>query len=215
MKLRPPPAVVSRLAPPLVRLLARTWRVERHHHERYLETVGPRIIFLWHETLLPLLLLHRDQGVTVVVSRARDGRYLSGAARRLGYHAIEGSSRRGQVPAMRGLLEALTAGRTVAVTPDGPVGPRRELKRGPVEAAQRAGARIQVATAVARRAWRLRSWDRFMVPKPGSTVRLAYSTPRVVDPGPEGIAAALDWLRHTFTELEEETGWPDAVVPTD
>ena len=62
----------------------------------------------------------------------------------------------------------------MAFTPDGPRGPRRELKPGVVAAAQRGGGVIVPIHAEADRAWRLHSWDRFMIPKPLARVRITY-----------------------------------------
>ena len=100
---------------------------------------GPLLVLLWHDALLPLLWYHRGRGVVVVVSRARDGQYLVDQAHRLGYRTVEGSSHRGGVQAMRGALRALNEGAIVAITPDGPRGPRRVIKPGGLAAAQAAG----------------------------------------------------------------------------
>jgi lysophospholipid acyltransferase (LPLAT)-like uncharacterized protein len=83
----------------------------------------------------------------------------------------------------------------VAFTPDGPRGPRRELKQGVVAAAQRAAVRILPIHADADRAWRFASWDRFMLPKPFARVRVAYGEPFLVGPGTEGLARGLEDTR--------------------
>lgn len=207
---RPSPEFVARSGPGLLRLLGSTWRTERLHHDRYLAVHGPRVILLWHEMLLPLLWLHRNEDVAVVVSQARDGRYLSLSAQRLGYHPIEGSSSRGGVQAMKGVIRALEDGRTVALTPDGPLGPRRVLKPATVEAAQRTGAVVQVAVASARKCRRMASWDQFMIPSPGTRLRFGYSEAQSVAPGPEGLHEAVRRVTTAFRTLEEETAWRGA-----
>src|SRR5215210_572132 len=123
-------------------MLASTWRVTVANEERWrtLHRAGrPHVFLLWHEVLLPLLWQHRAQGITIVVSEARDGQYLSDLAVALGYRAIRGSSTRGGTRALLGAVRALRAGGAVAFTPDGPRGPRRELKPGVIAAAQRGG----------------------------------------------------------------------------
>ena len=164
---------------------------------------------------LPLLWLHRRQGIAIVVSEARDGQYLADYAAAYRLSAGPGSSTRGATRALLGAVRELQEGRAVAFTPDGPQGPRRELKPGVVAAAQRAGAMILPIHAEAARAWRLRSWDRFMLPKPFSRVRVAYGEPFAVEAGPEGLARALERARSSMEEVTRDAGWPDAgVTPT-
>lgn len=149
------------------------------------------VFLLWHEALLPLLWQHRNQGVAIVVSEARDGQYLSDLAATLGYRAVRGSSTRGGTRALLGAVRELRAGRSVAFTPDGPRGPRREIKPGVVAAAQRGGGVIVPIHAEADRAWRLHSWDRFMIPKPLTRVRITYGRPFEVAEGEQGLAEGL------------------------
>ena len=147
---------------------------------------------VWHEVLLPLLWHHRGQGVAIVVSEAREGQYLADFAMSLGYRTVRGSSTRGAARALLGAVRELEEGHAVAFTPDGPRGPRRELKPGVVAAAQRAGAVIIPVHARASRAWRLNSWDRFMIPKPAARVTVTYGRPFEVAPGETGLAAGLE-----------------------
>jgi lysophospholipid acyltransferase (LPLAT)-like uncharacterized protein len=179
---------------PAVRMLASSWRIEVTHEERWrtlYEAKRPHVFLLWHEALLPLLWQHRHQGVAIVVSEAREGQYLSDLALTLGYVAVRGSSTRGGARALLGAVRQLQTGRAVAFTPDGPRGPRREMKPGVVAAAQRGGGVIVPIHARADRAWRLHSWDRFMIPKPLARVRITYGQPFEVGEGEEGLAAGL------------------------
>lgn len=207
MKLRPPAWLVRGVGLPLARGLAATWRTEvRHQHrwDAFLATRGPRMVFLWHETLLPLLLRHRGQDAAIIVSRARDGRYLQGIADALGYGVIVGSSHRGKVSAMRGTLRALQEGRLVAVTPDGPRGPRRVIKQGALSALAQHGGTALTAYATARTAWRLNSWDRFLVPSPGTQVCFAYGEPITVPAGTSDLQGVARQLQRSLAGLEHE-----------
>jgi lysophospholipid acyltransferase (LPLAT)-like uncharacterized protein len=190
--------MVSGITSHLIRLLATTWRFEVRNDERWRAARRPQVFILWHETLLPLLWLHRNQGVAIVVSEARDGQYLSDLATALGYGAVRGSSSRGGARALLGAVRQLQAGRSVAFTPDGPRGPRREIKPGFVAAAQRGGGLIVPVHAEADRAWRLHSWDRFMIPKPLARVRVTYGQTFEVSEGEaglaEGVARAIEGL---------------------
>jgi hypothetical protein len=164
------------------------------------------VYLLWHEVLLPLLWHHRRQGVVIVVSENRDGQYLSDFARVLGYRSVRGSSSRGAARALLGAVRELQAGYSVAFTPDGPRGPRRELKPGVVAAAQRGGAVIVPVHARADRAWRLDSWDRFLIPKPAARVTVSYGRPFEVSPGDQGLAVGLTEAGVRLAEIAEACG---------
>ncbi len=151
----------------------------------------PHVFLLWHEALLPLLWHHRRQDIAIVVSENRDGQYLADFARKLGYRAVRGSSSRGAARALLGAVRELRSGHAVAFTPDGPRGPRRELKAGVVAAAQRGGGIIVPIHARADREWRLDSWDRFLIPKPGARVTVTYGRPFEVAPGDDGLVTGL------------------------
>lgn len=167
----------------LVRALASTWRFRIAHDDglRALR-VGkkPFIFAFWHGQMLPLLWLHRGEGVAVLVSSHRDGEIIARIAERLGFRTVRGSSNRAAARALLGVVRELEAGREVAVTPDGPRGPARKFASGALVAAQRVGVPIVAVGVSARRAWRLRSWDQFMIPKPFTRVTVAYSAPTLV-----------------------------------
>lgn len=210
MKWRLGPGATARLAGPVVSSVARTWRIETSHAERWrgLRDAGRGFLFLlWHEALLPLLWHHRHQGVAIVVSEAKDGSYLSAYAGRLGYRSLLGSSTRGGVRALIGAVKALEDGIAVAFTPDGPRGPRREIKPGILAAAERAGVPILPIHAAADRAWRLSSWDRFMVPKPFARIRVGYGEPFVIDGKAETLESGRLRAAEALAAVEREIAW--------
>jgi lysophospholipid acyltransferase (LPLAT)-like uncharacterized protein len=200
-----------------VRVLASTWRITVTHEERWRALVRarrPHVFLLWHEALLPLLWQHRRQGIAIVVSEARDGQYLSDLAIALGYRAIRGSSTRGGTRALLAAVRELQAGGAVAFTPDGPRGPRRELKPGVVAAAQRGGGSVIPIHAEADRAWRLHSWDRFMIPKPLARVRITYGQTFEIPPGETGFAEGMAQAAAGLNEVSRVDAWRDAAIPT-
>jgi len=91
----------------------------------------------------------------------------------LGFGAVRGSSTRGGIRALSEALEKLSEGTDIAVTPDGPRGPKQKFKPGALFLARESGAPIVLGACVPKRAWRLKSWDGFYVPKPFSRVVLA------------------------------------------
>lgn len=217
MRIAVPPGLAAVALGPLVSSLARTWRVEALHAERWralVEQDRPHVFLLWHDALLPLLWRHRGRGVTIVVSEAQDGRYLAEYARRIGYREVRGSSSRGGVRALIGVMKVLRAGGVAAFTPDGPRGPRREFKGGVLLAAQRGGAVVLPLHAGADRAWRLSSWDRFLVPKPFARVRIAYGTPFEVGPGEQGLAAGRIRAEAELAGVVREAEWDDGATDT-
>jgi len=171
----------------------------------------PHIIVAWHGRLLPLAYLHRGRGIVALVSRSRDGEYITRVLEHWGYLTSRGSSSRGGAEALRELLYHARAGRTIAFTPDGPRGPRQKMKPGALVAAQRTGLPIVPMAAGTDRAWWFESWDRFMVPKPFSRVRVAYGEPVTIprDLSAEEVEAAGAALEATLNGLLEEVdrGW--------
>ena len=176
----------------LIRLLGMTWRMRPVNDADLVarRASGERVIFtLWHGELLPLLWHHRGEGIAVVISEHRDGEIIARIAERLGYTTVRGSTSRGGGRALIGLMRAIEAGHDGAVTPDGPRGPAHVFAPGAAIASQRTGAPLAMIRATATRAWRLKSWDRFLVPKPFATVRVIYGPLVSVDAGSPREAA--------------------------
>ena len=210
MRLKLSPAAAHLFAGPALRTLASSWRIEPRHEDRWrpiYEARRPHIFLLWHEALLPLLWQHRNQGIAIVVSAAREGRYLAKFATSLGYRALYGSSTRGGARALLGAVRELRAGRTVAFTPDGPRGPRRELKPGVIAAAQRGAAVVVPLHAEADRSWRLHSWDRLMIPKPFARVWVTYGHPFNVAEGEEGFAEGVARAAAGLDQVSRSGAW--------
>lgn len=193
------------LGPWLLRALHGTWRVTVINDAgwRMLRREGRPFIFsLWHGELLPLVVEHRNQGVRVLISEHGDGEVIAQIAHRLGLATIRGSSSRGAARALLAMCDALLSGADVAVTPDGPRGPAHTYAGGALVAAQRSRAPIIAIGVSASRAWRLHSWDAFMIPKPFSAVVIAYSDPVYVIA--ENARAAADQSAD-FERLMNET----------
>ena len=170
----------------LIRALATTWRIRvvgAEPVDALRRARRPLAFAFWHGQMLPLVVRHRGEGVAILVSSHRDGEIIARIIHRFGFRTIRGSSSRGAGRALLGLVRELEAGREVAVTPDGPRGPARRFAAGALAAAQRSGAPIVPVGAHASRAWRLRSWDRFMIPKPFARITVAYGPPTPVAAG--------------------------------
>lgn len=175
--------VVGLAGSALLRVVGRTFRfrVEGAEAFRELRRQGRPVIFaFWHSRILPLAYLHRGEGVVVLVSRHADGEYITRVVSRLGFGVARGSSTRGGARGLRELVRHLRSGGDVAITPDGPRGPARRFKAGALLAAQLTEAPVVPVAAGSPSAWRLGSWDRFLIPGPFARFRVRYGTPHFV-----------------------------------
>ncbi len=163
----------------------------------------------WHECL-PLMpeLWNRARATTpglrlhVLVSRHSDGRFIGDVIARFGLLVAHGSSARngrtrGGATGALTLLSALEAGDQVAITPDGPRGPRRVAAAGVAQLAGLSGRPLLPCAARTTRAITLGSWDRMILPLPwGRGVLVCAPTIAVPREGWEAflpeISAALD-----------------------
>ncbi len=174
-------------------LLGRTWRLEvvGNEHVDNLRRSGTPVVFaVWHEYMLVPLWHRRGEGVTLLVSEHRDAEYLARAAHSWGYRVVRGSSTRGGLGGFKRITTVLARGRDVAFTPDGPRGPRGVAKPGAMRAAMLGGGAVVPVGATASSWWRLRSWDRFAIPRPFSRVRLVYGSPVAAAAASHGSQAA-------------------------
>lgn len=178
-------------------------------HLRPFRVAGKPVIFVfWHGRLLPLVHVHRHQRAVVLVSEHGDGEYIARIVRRFGFGTVRGSSTRGGVKGLRGLVRAARRGYDLAITPDGPRGPNRELKPGALTVAQMTGSPLIPVAVGASSAWRADSWDGFMVPKPFAKVSVAYGAPCHVErrAGHEETERALRTLTNSMAELAVQVG---------
>ena len=132
------------------------------------ERRGPVIFSFWHGRLLIPSFTHRGRGVGILISIHRDGEYIARVVDRMGFKTIRGSSTRGGVPGLKGMLRLAERGCDVAFTPDGPRGPRYRVQPGVIYAASRTGLPVVPCAVEANPAWVLNSWDEFTIPKPFS-----------------------------------------------
>jgi lysophospholipid acyltransferase (LPLAT)-like uncharacterized protein len=169
-----------RLAGLMLRLLRRTWKVERHGYENFLRR--PIIVAFWHGNLLvgateALAARRRDFGT--LTSRSRDGEVAASLARLVRVTPLRGGSSRGQVEALRSMERWLRSGNSLVLAVDGPRGPRGIVKSGIILLASRTG--VPIVPAAARfdpkRAWIFHSWDRMWVPRPWARFEVYYGEP--------------------------------------
>lgn len=154
---------------------------------------SPVIFALWHNRIftMPPIWRHtggKNRSTVVLTSASRDGTTLATAMKVFGLGAIRGSSSRRAVSALIGMKNALRDGHDVCVTPDGPKGPRYSFQAGLIKIAQSTGTPIVPIHITYSSAWRLKSWDRFVIPKPFSQVSVTFDKPITI---PKNITEEL------------------------
>lgn len=195
-------------------------RREGAEHLTELRKEGSPVIFVfWHGRLLPLAHYHGNEGIVVLVSEHADGEYIARIIQHYGFGTVRGSSTRGGVRGLKGLVRQARKGRDLGITPDGPQGPAGEVKMGVLAAARLTGLPLVPVSAGASRAWSLPSWDRFLVPKPFSRVRIAYGPPRWVprDATDDRLVREADALQRELDRLTAavDGGFAEPVASSD
>lgn len=196
----------------LFRLWGRTLRfhLEDPHNGVALVRDRPVIFAIWHNRLSmlppPFDRWFPTRQSIGLISASRDGDLVSILIERSGYGTIRGSTSRKGVIALRQLVDALAAGSNVLFTPDGPRGPVYEVSQGVIFVAQKSGAPIVPIHMEYSSCWRLKSWDRFCVPRPFSTVRFIIGPPLQVEPptDAEQFETERRRLQNVMTNLVEQ-----------
>jgi lysophospholipid acyltransferase (LPLAT)-like uncharacterized protein len=124
--------------------------------------------------------------------------------RRFKQNAIRGSSSRGGHQALRSLAKQLEQGYNIGITPDGPRGPAFQVQIGIIKLAQLTGAAIVPVSYDASRKKILKSWDRFIIPKPFGHIHMAFGEPLFVPrkPTPRDIKSYRQELESRLLDLD-------------
>lgn len=162
------------------------------------------IYAFWHENMLLPASRYARPDVYVLISQHADGQLITEVCRRLGFRAVRGSSTRGGADAVRQMMR-LEGQAHLAITPDGPRGPRRRVQPGVVYLAARTGLPIVPVGVGYRRPWRARSWDRLALPRPGSVaVCVTSQVIRVpADAGRETLVQYVSAVEDALRELSD------------
>ena len=178
---------------------------------------GRMIAAVWHQRFLPALAYvtkFRNFRPVVMISQSSDGELIASLAERLGLVPVRGSSTRGGREALMAILRAIKKHPGIIHIADGPTGPKGVVKPGLTAMAQVTGAPIFPVIISAEKAWVMRSWDRFLVPKPFSTVTIRWADPFIVPRGtrPEQLEVLRkdveNLLLEAHSEADLQAGWP-------
>ncbi|MFC1888404.1 lysophospholipid acyltransferase family protein [Thermodesulfobacteriota bacterium] len=148
---------------------------------------GRAVYCTWHQRMFYHFHYFGSLGVTMMISRSRDGEWAARTAHHLGFKNVRGSTSKrgvskGGAEAWRELIERVEEGESAGMLVDGPTGPPREVKRGAVLIASKTGAPMIPEMWGCDRAWVLNTWDRYMIPKPFSRIHVIHGEPIYVPP---------------------------------
>lgn len=138
------------------------------------------IAALWHQRLYGAISYARNATKyqpSAIISRSHDGDLISALVRRFHFRPIRGSSSQGGKEALSAIVDDLKANSLAIHAVDGPRGPSGAVKAGLIRMAQLSGAKIFPVYISFSDAWTLRSWDRFLIPKPLSKIRIRWDQP--------------------------------------
>lgn len=151
----------------LAALWMRTLRIRVHAPADF----RPGVLGLWHQDLLASTAAFRDKGVHILVSESGDGEFFTQAAQKLGYTVTRGSDTHGSTN-VRHVLKALKQGTFVGMALDGPHGPDHQVKPGSIWLSRSSGTPLWLFQFKYGRHIRLKSWDKFIIPLPMTTIDL-------------------------------------------
>ena len=189
-----------------VRLIGLTIRFEVTNptfEEDVLAAEKRPIYSFWHDRMVTSTYFFRDRGIIVLSSQSFDSEYTARCIQRFGFGIIKGSSTRGAVSGLVGMIRAMKAGTPSAFTVDGPKGPRYVAKSGPLLLAKKTGNPLVPFVIECEKYWRIKNWDRLQIPKPFTRANVIFAEPIYVDPkvtDDELEAKRLD-LQSTLDEL--------------
>ncbi len=189
----------------IYKILSSTWRISVFEHPEMKACVSEKKSFVlahFHGDELVLLSQIRKYRTATITSSSKDGELMNTAVRLMGGKTSRGSSTRGGVSALKGLIQLCKLGHSCSFAVDGPKGPIFEVKPGVFETARLIKAPIFFGGVAVDRAWHFpKSWNKTFLPKPFSKVQICWQGPALVidksiDPRDPDLAKALQ--NHLF-----------------
>jgi len=159
-----------------MRLLWLTYRKKYHYIDNVIE--GQCMAITWHSELLVAPQVYRTlrkkQLTSAIIAQHHDGELIARTLEKINILPLRGSSRRGAKAVLINAIKVLKEGYSVMITPDGPKGPRYSMSDGAVALALRAKLPLMVVNYKPSSYWQLGSWDKFLIPKPFSTLEIYH-----------------------------------------
>ncbi|MGE5254327.1 MAG: lysophospholipid acyltransferase family protein [Planctomycetaceae bacterium] len=202
-------AVVPFLGSLLLRLFSLTIQKKTLYGERFEKSRDPGrpvIGAFWHQRLLMMPFFPRPGKTGMLISQHRDGEIIARLIKYLGIDSVRGSTTRGGFSALRGMVRFYREGGNLAITPDGPQGPKHVVQPGVIELARLTGSPIFPMTYGASRKKALNSWDHFIVPIPFCRIVYIWGEPVWVprESKPEEMEEKRLLLQDRLRQITEE-----------
>ncbi len=193
----------------LVFSISRTLRIKTVNEQvRKNQKRGEKIILaFWHGDLFLLIDYCKQYGLAIITSLSEDGEILSRILKRFKYELVRGSSSRGGMEALRGMMRKVGEGYGAAIAVDGPKGPLHQVKLGAILLAQQTGGLVVPVAAKSKRCITINgSWDKLTVPLPFSRGVIVYGEPFLVEKnsGSEQIEQRRVLLEERLKKLSEQ-----------
>lgn len=188
----------------LLNLYAKTIRLTLENEDvirNHIERNGRVILASWHQRFFGGFYLPKifNRPISIMISQSKDGDFIADVVQRIGWAPVRGSSSRGGKKALRVLVEEIRNRLLCGHIVDGPTGPARVIKPGLISLASHSGAAICPTYVFYERPWIFNSWDRFMIPKPFSRVKIRFAPLIVV---PEDVDSELFEVLRSRIERE-------------
>lgn len=162
--------------PPLAYFLMRVIWYSTRKNYHFITDIDARqhVCVTWHGELFmtPQVYrhIHKRHPASAIVSSHFDGGLIAGMLKFLNIRSLRGSSRKGAKLVLLQAFKSIKSGEEVLITPDGPRGPRHSMSDGAVGIALKSNLPIFVANFKASHYWQVKSWDKFVIPKPFSKI---------------------------------------------
>jgi len=164
------------IVPPVIYTLMKLfwWSSKKQFHFISPVSDTQHVCVCWHGELFmspqAYREIHRKQPASAIISSHFDGSLIAGTLQLLGIRALRGSTKKGAKQVLLQAFKSIRSGEEVLITPDGPRGPRHSMSDGAVGIALKSKLPIFIMNFTAEKYWQLKSWDRFVIPKPFTKV---------------------------------------------
>ena len=181
---------------------------------KLIKSGSPIMLCVWHGRLLfPSWYIRHHTTLHIISSRHADSELLANILRYWGYGLIRGSTNKGGVRVIRKMTEIFDRGGIIAVTNDGPKGPARIAKSGSIGLAIKNNVKIITVTGSATKYWQMKSWDRFMLPKPFGKIQIIVSSPMDITEKPSESEVEVQILSEFMNRYQDEADQLTGKIP--
>lgn len=166
---------------------------------------SPQVIYaFWHGQQFLLVPYMSQRDIILMSSLSKDGEYQARILQRFGYKIVRGSSAKGGIRGLIGLIKGMRDGHDCGLAVDGPIGPIYEPKEGIIALARKTGAYIVPLVSASRHKWIFEAaWDKYVLPKPFSHGLIAFGQPYKVGDD-TSIQQECDVLKERLNALSRE-----------